>query len=214
MHPLPRTDELAYELDADPRAVYFEQAAAGVPVRMALIAWLLENGPARTPDQAPAPTALRFKAETAPRCNNPNCITPPRRPLTCARAFGLAPRGQPIRRCCCAAISASANCRSSSSATPAARYYRFDESLLGYVRQLDRGRHARGFRQRQAGRGGGLRALPARPAARNHERRRDRRARSKRSPRKSSRDLPDFAAVSDRRRRQPRRAARRCACAI
>src|SRR5579883_1325934 len=43
MHPLPRTDELAYELDADPRAVYFEQAAAGVPVRMALIAWLLEN---------------------------------------------------------------------------------------------------------------------------------------------------------------------------
>ncbi len=36
MHPLPRTNELAYELDADPRAVYFEQAAAGVPVRMAL----------------------------------------------------------------------------------------------------------------------------------------------------------------------------------
>ncbi len=29
MHPLPRTSELAYELDADPRAVYFEQAAAG-----------------------------------------------------------------------------------------------------------------------------------------------------------------------------------------
>src|SRR5580700_960528 len=44
MHPLPRTDELAYELDSDPRAVYFEQAAAGVPVRMALIAWLLEHG--------------------------------------------------------------------------------------------------------------------------------------------------------------------------
>src|SRR6266850_766276 len=43
MHPLPRTDELAYELDSDPRAVYFEQAAAGVPVRMALIAWLLEH---------------------------------------------------------------------------------------------------------------------------------------------------------------------------
>src|SRR6201993_4606971 len=41
MHPLPRTDELAYELDSDPRAVYFEQAAAGVPVRMALIAWML-----------------------------------------------------------------------------------------------------------------------------------------------------------------------------
>src|SRR5579883_3642050 len=43
MHPLPRTDELAYELDADPRAAYFEQAAAGIPVRMALIGWLLEH---------------------------------------------------------------------------------------------------------------------------------------------------------------------------
>ena len=43
MHPLPRTDELSYELDSDPRAVYFEQAAAGVPVRMALIGWMLEN---------------------------------------------------------------------------------------------------------------------------------------------------------------------------
>ena len=43
MYPLPRTTELAYELDADPRAVYFEQAAAGVPVRMALIAWMIEN---------------------------------------------------------------------------------------------------------------------------------------------------------------------------
>src|SRR5207253_889436 len=46
MHPLPRTTELAYELDTDPRAVYFEQAAAGVPVRMALIAWLIENAQA------------------------------------------------------------------------------------------------------------------------------------------------------------------------
>jgi len=36
MHPLPRTDELAYELDNDPRAVYFEQAAAGVELLGAL----------------------------------------------------------------------------------------------------------------------------------------------------------------------------------
>ena len=34
MHPLPRVDELAYELDADPRSMYFKQAARGVPVRM------------------------------------------------------------------------------------------------------------------------------------------------------------------------------------
>jgi aspartate carbamoyltransferase catalytic subunit len=41
MHPLPRIDELAYELDADSRSMYFKQAAYGVPVRMALVATLL-----------------------------------------------------------------------------------------------------------------------------------------------------------------------------
>ena len=41
MHPLPRVDELAYEVDADERSMYFKQAARGVPVRMALLALLL-----------------------------------------------------------------------------------------------------------------------------------------------------------------------------
>jgi len=41
MHPLPRVDELAYDLDTDPRSTYFKQAAHGVPVRMALLALLL-----------------------------------------------------------------------------------------------------------------------------------------------------------------------------
>jgi aspartate carbamoyltransferase catalytic subunit len=41
MHPLPRVDEIAREVDQDPRAIYFEQAFNGVPVRMALIAILL-----------------------------------------------------------------------------------------------------------------------------------------------------------------------------
>ena len=45
MHPLPRVDELSYEIDTDPRGVYFKQAAYGVPVRMALIASLLELYP-------------------------------------------------------------------------------------------------------------------------------------------------------------------------
>jgi aspartate carbamoyltransferase catalytic subunit len=38
MHPLPRVNEIAYEVDALPQAKYFEQAQNGVPVRMALIA--------------------------------------------------------------------------------------------------------------------------------------------------------------------------------
>jgi aspartate carbamoyltransferase catalytic subunit len=41
MHPLPRIDELAHELDADPRSMYFKQAARGVPIRMALMSLLL-----------------------------------------------------------------------------------------------------------------------------------------------------------------------------
>lgn len=41
MHPLPRVDEISKEVDMDSRAIYFEQAYFGVPVRMALITILL-----------------------------------------------------------------------------------------------------------------------------------------------------------------------------
>lgn len=42
MHPLPRVNEIATEVDKDHRAVYFKQAEYGVYVRMALIMKLLE----------------------------------------------------------------------------------------------------------------------------------------------------------------------------
>jgi len=45
MHPLPRVNEIAYEVDDDPRSVYFEQSKLGVYIRMALITRLLEVGP-------------------------------------------------------------------------------------------------------------------------------------------------------------------------
>ena len=38
MHPLPRVDEIASEVDEDHRSRYFQQASYGVPVRQALIA--------------------------------------------------------------------------------------------------------------------------------------------------------------------------------
>lgn len=41
LHPLPRVNEIATEVDDDPRAVYFKQAQYGVYVRMALILTLL-----------------------------------------------------------------------------------------------------------------------------------------------------------------------------
>jgi aspartate carbamoyltransferase catalytic subunit len=72
MHPLPRTGEISAALDHDPRSIYFRQAAYGVPVRMALVSFLLSEGrqPARR-DQGRAPIAPR----TGARCVNPNCIT-------------------------------------------------------------------------------------------------------------------------------------------
>jgi aspartate carbamoyltransferase catalytic subunit len=77
MHPLPRVDELAYELDSDPRSQYFKQAAQGVPVRMALIASLLgavdlnfsvENNP--TEQKYPV-----YKRETGIKCTNSKCVS-------------------------------------------------------------------------------------------------------------------------------------------
>jgi aspartate carbamoyltransferase catalytic subunit len=41
MHPLPRVNEIAMEVDADPRAAYFRQMEYGMYVRMALLAMVL-----------------------------------------------------------------------------------------------------------------------------------------------------------------------------
>ena len=41
MHPLPRVDEIAPEVDSTPYARYFQQVRSGVVVRMALLALIL-----------------------------------------------------------------------------------------------------------------------------------------------------------------------------
>jgi len=48
MHPLPRVDEIAPGVDADPRAAYFRQAHNGVYLRMALLMTLLQPSTVRT----------------------------------------------------------------------------------------------------------------------------------------------------------------------
>lgn len=53
LHPLPRVNEIAVDVDADPRAAYFEQVQNGVYVRMALIMALL-----RLPDPLTGETIL------------------------------------------------------------------------------------------------------------------------------------------------------------
>jgi aspartate carbamoyltransferase catalytic subunit len=81
MHPLPRVNELDASLDTDRRAIYFQQAAYGVPIRMALISLLLHlhknkslhqfNGGFAKPEHPiyvqPIGTGLQ--------CGNANCIT-------------------------------------------------------------------------------------------------------------------------------------------
>ena len=47
LHPLPRVNEIATDVDALPNAAYFRQAQNGVFVRMALLA-LVTSGRART----------------------------------------------------------------------------------------------------------------------------------------------------------------------
>ena len=77
MHPLPRVDELAYDMDADPRSMYFKQAARGVPVRMALIALTLGAKKSSATDEV-APPAVEYpmyRREYGVKCSNPRCVT-------------------------------------------------------------------------------------------------------------------------------------------
>ena len=41
LHPLPRVDEIATDVDSDPRAAYFRQMENGMYVRMALLSLIL-----------------------------------------------------------------------------------------------------------------------------------------------------------------------------
>ncbi len=67
LHPLPRVDEITYEVDDDPRAMYFKQAEYGMYVRMALIIHILKN-------QHPT-LLLSGKVHNGIACTNPRCIT-------------------------------------------------------------------------------------------------------------------------------------------
>ncbi|HEX3503761.1 MAG TPA: hypothetical protein VHU22_10250 [Xanthobacteraceae bacterium] len=81
MHPLPRVNELDASFDTDRRAVYFQQAAYGVPVRMALISLMLHlhknkslhkfAGGFAKPDH---PVYVQ-PIGTGVGCHNKNCIT-------------------------------------------------------------------------------------------------------------------------------------------
>ena len=78
MHPLPRVDELAYELDGDPRSRYFKQAELGVPVRMALLALLLgaKDIPSQPDDLVSLHTDFPlYRHDMEIKCHNPKCVS-------------------------------------------------------------------------------------------------------------------------------------------
>lgn len=73
LHPLPRVEELAYDIDSDARAVYFKQAAYGVPVRMALLACMLGLKPGL--QAAPREVPHKLFAGLTIRCQNERCVS-------------------------------------------------------------------------------------------------------------------------------------------
>ncbi len=74
MHPLPRHDEISADIDQDPRGIYFKQAARGVPIRMAILAWLL--GELELPTVERPREVLRCVVESGVNpCKNPTCIS-------------------------------------------------------------------------------------------------------------------------------------------
>ena len=81
MHPLPRVNELDAALDSDRRAIYFRQAAYGVPVRMALISLLLNLHKNKSLHKfaggfaKPGHPVYAQPIGTGVQCVNANCIT-------------------------------------------------------------------------------------------------------------------------------------------
>jgi aspartate carbamoyltransferase catalytic subunit len=75
MHPLPRVDEIDYDVDDDPRSVYFRQAELGVPMRMALMAFLMGKIQLRTARPSLLSVMPGIAAGAGLRCRNERCIT-------------------------------------------------------------------------------------------------------------------------------------------
>lgn len=81
LHPLPRAGEIAYEVDRDPRAWYFEQVANGVLIRMTLLDQLFGQsspmplGALAAPPVCHDPPWEHQDGRPAPPCLNSQCVT-------------------------------------------------------------------------------------------------------------------------------------------
>jgi aspartate carbamoyltransferase catalytic subunit len=129
MHPLPRVDELSPEVDKDRRGIYFKQAAYGVPVRMALLKFLLDRRAEKQNASKDSIILYQSPEPIAPQCRNPNCVTG-REPISSSRRFEIVPPGQAN-----ALILACAYCDHRFKVqivgnVKSKKYYAFDSSLM------------------------------------------------------------------------------------
>lgn len=67
LHPLPRVQEIAQEVDEDERACYFYQTLCGKYIRMALIATMLDHQQKENKE--------KNTFETTKKCTNSSCVT-------------------------------------------------------------------------------------------------------------------------------------------
>ncbi|MFY9262199.1 MAG: aspartate carbamoyltransferase [Actinomycetaceae bacterium] len=72
LHPLPRVNEIAVEVDKDPRARYFEQTYNGMIMRMALLDYVMRDALA---DPNKEKRSFDLLPADAPRCPNSRCVT-------------------------------------------------------------------------------------------------------------------------------------------
>ncbi|MBI1853706.1 MAG: aspartate carbamoyltransferase catalytic subunit [Planctomycetes bacterium] len=77
LHPLPRVNEIACEVDDDPRARYFTQVERGVPVRMAILAHVLGLKDLVVVEKSAKRRAAPplYRSDVGLHCPSPGCIT-------------------------------------------------------------------------------------------------------------------------------------------
>ena len=133
MHPLPRVDELSPEVDKDRRGIYFKQAAYGVPVRMALLKFLLDRRAEKHNASKDATVLYQSPEPIAPQCRNPNCVTV-REPISSSRRFEIVSPGKATTLILACAycdhrfkVQIVGNVKSK-------KYYAFDSSLMSTFR--------------------------------------------------------------------------------
>jgi aspartate carbamoyltransferase catalytic subunit len=110
MHPLPRVNELDASLDTDRRAIYFQQAAYGVPVRMALISLLLHLHKNKSLHKfvggfaKPEHIVYVQPIGTGLQCGNPNCIVcdPAERQYAANKFYVVEPKSEQRGKLRCA----------------------------------------------------------------------------------------------------------------